>query len=219
MKRDLFKIFIDESFSKPPKKIYKTNKKVYNHIDGIWSFDLADMVGYKISNNKGYRFIFIIFDSFSNHVWCIPLKNKNGETITKEFSKILTTSRRRPLKLESGRGSDCYNSIFQKFLQSKNFRLFSRFTDRGPSVVERVIRTIRSLIKKPVFESGIADWLSELPSVNKQYDSTIQHSNKMTPIEASKKSNEKEVYQNLQGMRVKQRTKLKLGQLFRTPEK
>ena len=64
-KKDLIKIFIDEIYSKAPEKSYPTNKIVYNHIDEIWSFDLADFLDYKISNNKEYRFIFIIIDNFS----------------------------------------------------------------------------------------------------------------------------------------------------------
>ena len=54
IKKDLTKIFIDEIYSTPPKKKYPTNKIVYNHIDEIWSIDLADMIDYKISNNKGF---------------------------------------------------------------------------------------------------------------------------------------------------------------------
>ena len=38
----------------------------------------------------------------------------------------------------------------------------------------------------------------------------------MTPIQASKKSNEKEVYSNIQARRVRQQPKYKLGQLVRT---
>ena len=49
---DLTKIFINEIYSKAPKKVYRTNKIVYNHIDEIWSIDLADMIDYKISNKK-----------------------------------------------------------------------------------------------------------------------------------------------------------------------
>ena len=40
----------------------------------------------------------------------------------------------------------------------------------------------------------------------------------MTPIEASKKSNEKQVYTNLQDRRVGQKTKLRLSQLVRTAD-
>ena len=145
-------------------------------------------------------------------------KNKYSQSITNEFSNILTTSKRKPLKLESDRESEFYNSIFQNFLKSKSIHHYSRYTDEGPSIAERVIKTVRSLLKKPVFEKGRADWLSELPSVIKQYNNTIHHSTKMTPNQASKKVNEKLVYSNLQDRRVKQTPKYKLGQLVRTAD-
>ena len=218
LKKDLIKIFIDEIYSKPPRKNYSTNKIIYIHIDEIWSIDLADMIDYKITNNKGFRYIFIIVDNFSKYLWAIPLKNKYSQTMTNEFSNILTTSKRKPLKIESDRGTEFYNSIFQNFLKLKNIHHYSRYTDKGPSIAERVIRTIRSLLKKPVFEKGKADWLSELQSVVKQYNNTIHHSTKMTPSQASKKVNEKEVFSNLRDDRVKRQPKFKLGQLVRTAD-
>ena len=218
MKRDLTKIFIDGIYSTPPRKNFPTNKIIYNHIDEIWSTDLADFSDYKTSNNKGFRYIFIIVDNFPKYLWAIPLKNKYSETITNEFSNILTTSKRKPNKLESDRGSEFYNSIFQNLLKSKNIHHYSRFTDKGPSIVERVIRTVRNLLKQPVFEKGKADWLSELPSVVKKYNNTIHHSTKMKPIDASKKSNEKLVYNNLKDKRKKLNPKFKLGQLVRTAD-
>ena len=191
MKRDLIKIFIDEIYSKPPIKNYPTNKIVYNHIDEIWSIDLADKIDYKISNNKCYRYIFNTMDNFSNYLWAITLKNKYSQTITNELSNILTTSKRKPLKIESDTGTKFYNSTFQNFFRSKNIHHYSRFTDKGPSIAERVNRTIRNLLKKPIFLAGNANWLSELPSVVKQYNNTIHHAIKMTPVQASKNANEK----------------------------
>ena len=216
--KDKIKIFIDEIYSKPPKKNYSTNKIIYNFVDQIWSIDLADMVDYKTSNNKGYRYIFIVINNFSKYLWTIPLKNKYSQTITNEFSNIITTSKRKPLKLESDRGTEFYNSIFQNFLKSKNIHHYSRFTDKGPSIAERVIRTVRNLLKKPVFEKGNADWLSELPSVIKQYNNTIHHSTKMTPIQASKQLNEKEVFSNLRDDREVRKPKFDLGDLVRTSD-
>ena len=55
MKRDLTKTFTDEIYSKHPKNNYPTNKILHNHIDEIWSIDLADFLDYKTSNNKGFR--------------------------------------------------------------------------------------------------------------------------------------------------------------------
>ena len=37
------KIFIDEIYSKPPKKNYVTNKTDVYHIDDIWSLDILDI--------------------------------------------------------------------------------------------------------------------------------------------------------------------------------
>ena len=148
MNRDLNKIFIDAIYIIPPRKIYETNKILYNHIDGIWSIDLADMIDYKISNNKRFRYIFVVIDNFSKYLWAIPLKNKYSQTITQEFSNLLTTSTRKPVKMKSDRGTELHNSIFQKFLRSKNIHHYSRYTDKGPSIAQRVIRTITNLIKK-----------------------------------------------------------------------
>ena len=120
------KIFIDEIYSSPPRKNYPTNKILYDSIDEIWSIDLADFSDYKTLNNKGYRCIFIIIDNYSKYLWAIPLRNKNSQTITNEFSNILTTSKRKPLEIESDRGSEFYNSIFQNFLKVKSIhQIFS----------------------------------------------------------------------------------------------
>ena len=103
-------------------------------------------------------------------------------------------------------------------MKSKSIQHYSRCTDKGPSIAERVIRTKRNLLKKPVFEKGNGDWLNELPSVVKQYNNTIHSSTKMKPIDAYKKSNEKLVHSNLQDQRVKQTPKFKLGDLVRTAD-
>ena len=103
-------------------------------------------------------------------------------------------------------------------MKSKNIQHYSRFTDKGPSIAERVIRTLRNLLKKPVFEKRNADWLSELSSVVIKYNNTIHNGIKMTPVQASKKVNEKLVYSILQDKTKKLTPKFKLGQLLRTAD-
>ena len=130
-------------------------------------------------------------------MWAIPLKKNYSHNLTNEFSNILTKSKRKPLKIEHDRGSERYNNSFQNFLKTKSIQHYSRFTEKGPPIAERVIRTLRNLLKKPVFEKGKADWLNELSSVIKNYNNAIHSSVKTTPIQASKKSNKKLVYSNL----------------------
>ena len=72
---------------------YPTNKLIDNHIDEVCSFDLADMIDYKISNKKGFRYIFVIIENFSKNTWCILLKKKQSNKNTRNFkySNIIQT--------------------------------------------------------------------------------------------------------------------------------
>ena len=119
------------------------------------------------------------------------MKKKNSKTRTEKFSNILTKSNRSPLKIEGDRVSKWYNSNFQNLLKNKNIEFYSSFIDRSPSVAEKVIGTINSLLKKPVFEKGNADWLKGLPSGIKQGNKTIHRSFKMNLFQASKKNKRK----------------------------
>ena len=73
-------------------------------------------------------------------------------------------------------------------------------------------------MKKPVFEKRNADWLSELPSVIRKYNNNNHQSIKVTPLQASKKSNGNEVYSNLKDNREVRKRKFSLGQLVRTDD-
>ena len=61
-----------------------------------------------------------------------------------------------------------------------------------------------------MFQKRNADWLSEIPSVMKQYNEKIHNSTKITPIQAIKKSNEKLVFDNLKDKRQKLNPKFKI---------
>ena len=123
IKKDLTNIFIDEICSTPPRKKFPKIKIVYSHNDEIWSIDSAHFSDYKISKNRGYRFIFVIKDIFSKCLWAIQLKNNNNQTITQELSIILTNSKRLPVKLESDRGADFYNSLSHKISKLKIYNI------------------------------------------------------------------------------------------------
>ena len=100
------------------------------------------------------------------------------------------------------------NNLKTKASQSKTKQHYSRYTDKGPSIAERVIRIIRKLLKKPVFLAGNADWLSELSAVINKYKKSFHNSIKMTPIQASKKVKEKEICSNLKDKREIRKTKI-----------
>ena len=196
------RIFINEVYSKPPKKNYITNKRDVYHIDDTWSLDILDLKDYGPENNRGYRYVLVIIDNFSKFGWTILLKNKKALTIKVSFENILISSKRKPKLIETDRGKEFYNNIFQDFLNKINIKLYSRNSSYDAVFAERFNRTIRDLLKKPVFEKGDGNWIDILPTITKQYNNRIHSSTKLSPKDASLKKNEGFVYKNLLDKRM-----------------
>ena len=212
------KIFINEIYSKPPKKFYPTNKTDVYHIDDTWSLDILDLKDYGPKNNRGYRYVFVIIDNFSKFGWTTPLKNKNAQTIKDSFENILLKSKRSPNLIETDRGKEFYNNIFQDFLNKNNIKLYSRNSSLGAVFAERFNRTIRDLLKRPVFEKWDGKWIDILPTITKQYNNRMHISTKLSPKDASLKKNEGFVYKNLLDKRKKVKPKFQMNDLVRTAD-
>ena len=218
MTQKIIKIFINEIYSKPPRKNYATNKTNVSHIDDTWSLDILDLKDYGPENNRGYRYVLVTIDNFSKYGWTTPLKNKNAQTIKDSFENILISSKRKPNLIESDRGKEFYNNIFQDFLNKNNIKLYSRNSSYGAVFAERFNRTIRDLLKKIVFENGDAKWIDVLPTITKQYNNRIHSSTKLSPKDASLKKNEGYVYKNLIDKRKKVKPKFQINDLVRTAD-
>ena len=172
------KIFINEINSRGPRKNYPTNKTNVYYIDDIWSLDILDLKDYGLENNRGYRYVLVITNNFSKYVWTVPLKNKNAQTIKNSFENILIDSKRKPNLIESDRGKEFYNNIFHDFLKKNDIKLYSRNSSYGAVFAERFNRTMRDLLKKPVFEKGDGNWIDVLPTITKQYNNKVHSSTK-----------------------------------------
>ena len=140
----------------------------------------------------------VIIDNFLKYGWTIPLKNKYATTNKDAFDQIITTLKRKPKLIETDEGMDFANKIFDSYLKSQNNKRYSRYTSKGAVFAESFNRTIRNLLKKPVFENGDANWVDILGSIINKYNNTVHSSTKMTPIQASKVTNQKKVLNNLQ---------------------
>ena len=170
------KIFINEIYSKPPKKNYATNKKDVYYFDDTSSLDILDLKDFGPENNRGYRYVLVIIDNFSKLGWTVPIKNKTAQTITNSFENILISSKRKPNLIETDRGKEFFNNIFQDFLNKNNIKLYSRNSSYGAVFAERFNHTIRDLLKKIVFERGDGNWIDILPTITKQYNNRVNSS-------------------------------------------
>ena len=212
------KILINEIYSKPPKKNYITNKTDVYYIDDIRSLDILDLKDYGPENNRGYRYVLVTLDNFSKYGWTKPLKNKNAQTIKDSFENILIKSKRSPNFFETDRGKEFYNNFFQDFLNKNNIKLYPRNSSFGSVFAERFNRTIRDLLKRPVFEKGDGNWIDILQTITKQYNNRIHSSTKLSPKDASLNKNEGFVYKNLLDKRKKIKPKFQINDLVRAAD-
>ena len=74
MTRRTISIFVDEIYSKPPKKNDNTNKTDVYQFDDIWSLHILDSKDYGHENLKGYGYILVVIDNLSNYGFSLEVK-------------------------------------------------------------------------------------------------------------------------------------------------
>ena len=210
-------VFFTQIYSKPPKKKYNTDKTDVYHIDDIWSLDILHIKDYGPEKNRGYRQILVAIENFSKFGWTISLKNKNSQTITHSFENIPISSKRSPDLVETDHGKEIVNKIFTDLLNKNNIKRYSRYTSVAV-FAERFNRTIRDLLKRPVFLKVDGNKVDISPTKTKRYNNRIHPFIKLTPIQRSLKKNERFVYQKLLGKRKKIKPENKIDDLVRTAD-
>ena len=94
------KKFVEELYSKPPKRNYIINKTDVYPIDGISRLDILDLKVYGPENNIGYRYFLVVSDNFSKFGWTVFLKNEIAQRIEDSFENILLKSQTKPKLIE-----------------------------------------------------------------------------------------------------------------------
>ena len=98
-----------------------------------------------ISNfNKGIRFLSCVIDVYSKYLWVVPLKDKNGITITNAFQKFLDEFNRKPNKIWADEGSRFYNISIKLWLQDNDTEMYSAQKEEKSVIDERYIRPLRN---------------------------------------------------------------------------
>ena len=81
---------------------------------------ILDLKDYDPENNRGDRYILVIFENFSKFAWTIHLKNRNAQTIEDSFESILISSKRKPMSKEPDDGKEFVSKVFTDLLIKNN---------------------------------------------------------------------------------------------------
>lgn len=181
---------------KPARIHFKRNRVIVYKSDSQWQIDLVDMSQFK-KENKGITFLLTCIDLFSKYAWVRVLKNKTAQTVTKAFEHILKEGRT-PVKLQSDRGSEFFNSHFKKLIKRYNIHHFATGSNLKSSVVERFNRTLKTRMWRFLTAKNTKRYYDILADLVDSYNHSKHRSIKMRPVDVTK-DNENMVFKNLYG--------------------
>jgi len=184
--KSAYEHIVDE-LHKPARIQFKRRHVIVKGLHDLYQADLIEMIPYS-KTNKGFKYILVVIDVFSKYVWAEPLKSKSAVEVTKAMKKILK-SKPSPKNLQTDQGKEFYNKEFNNLMQTLNINHYSTYSSMKASVVERVNRTLKSIMFRGFTLQGNYKWLQLLPIVVDKYNNTIHSTIKMKPIDVSK-SNE-----------------------------
>ena len=132
---------------KPTRRRFPRRQVVVYGIDHQWQADLVDL-GKLASYNKGFKYLLTCIDVLSRYAWIVPLKNKTGKTL-KEAFQVIFKSGRQPIRLQTDKGTEFTNRVFQKFLKENDVHFFTTYNEETKaSIVERFNRTLKTKMWK-----------------------------------------------------------------------
>ena len=75
--------------------------------------------------NKGISYLLCTIDLFSKYAFVVPLRDKEGVSITNAFQSILYKQKRKPNKIWVDPGRKLYNTHFKKWLKDIDIIMYS----------------------------------------------------------------------------------------------
>ena len=188
------------------RKKFKRNRVVVYGINSQWQADLVDLSSMK-KHNKEFRYLLVAIDCFSKYAYVVPIKSKSGESLIKAFEKILSKGEK-PIALQTDKGTEFTNRPFQKWLKDHDIRYFTSNNETKCSIVERFNRTLKSKMWKYFTAKNTSKYIDVLPSLVKAYNNGYHRSIRMPPSAVSI-NNQKQVRENLYGVKKPTRIKFK----------
>ena len=167
------------SLHKPVQVHYTRNPTVANSIDHQWAADLADMKNLS-RYNKGVKYLLTVVDVLSKYAWVVPMKNKTGAEQKRAFESILKEGRK-PLRLQTDKGSEFYNKSFQEYLAQQKITHFNTQRDTKASVVERFNKTLKQRLFRALTANATLKYLDFLPDLVKGYNASVHNAMGIAP--------------------------------------
>jgi transposase InsO family protein len=199
------------SLHRPVRWHFSRNRTLVSKIDDVWQMDLVDMQAFKKDNN-GYGYLLTCIDIFSKYAWAIPIRRKTSDEMGTAFNKIIEN--RKPIKVQSDRGSEFLNKSFQDLLSRNGIGFYTTFNETKASVVERFNRTLKTRMWRYFTHVGRHRYIDIIDKLVNGYNTSFHRSIGMAPVDVTA-ANSAQVFKKLYPAQDAKKPNLRVGDSVR----
>ena len=162
---------LTEELHKRIKKV-KNFRRIYSYErNNIWSADLIEFIPFS-RENDGFKYVLCVVDCYTRFAFCVPLKNKNANTVYNAFKYIIDETGYKPNFLWTDEGKEFYNDKLDRYLKENQIKLYSTYGENKSVIVERFNQNIKGKIYKMFTRNGNHQWIDILNNLVDQYNNT-----------------------------------------------
>lgn len=161
----------------------------------LYQMDLVEMIPYA-GQNRGYKYLLTMIDTFSKRAWAVPLKQKNMEETSKALDNIFKGLKNPPKLLQADAGTEFFNRMVKAVLAKYGIKLYSSYSTLKASIIERFNRTLKTWMWKKFSLRGTYKWVDLLDSLLETYNNRVHRTIGVAPAKVSE-SNEKMIHERL----------------------
>lgn len=167
------------------------------HARKLLQIDLIDFTLDKVlvRENDNFKYLFCAIDSFTRFLWVQPMKSKKEQDCVTAYKQIVSEMGKPSQRVLCDRGSEFTSRGFQAILQQHGTRMI--FANYKAGTVERVQRSLQSLIYKYIEHNQTQRFINVLPQLVLSYNSRKHRIIGMSPTAAEKTVNQGQVRTNL----------------------
>lgn len=166
---------------------FKRRRIIAFGVNDIWQMDLVDFSKYK-RFNKGYRYVLVVVDSLSRYVRALPLKKKRPEEVKRALARMFRDDGVKPRRIFSDKGGEFHSRLLRTYFLKNKIHHYSNYSPYKASQCERFNRTLRERIFRHFRSSGSFRYLSVLPRIIQDYNSTRHTVTGIAPRDVNKEN-------------------------------
>lgn len=173
-----------EELHKPARINFKRRHVIIKSLLDLMQADLVDMQLYE-KENKGFKYILIVINCFTKYVWAYPLKSKTAREVAQALEKVFKIQT--PIHLCTDSGGEFTGREVQNLVKTYNVKHYVVYSEKKASIVERVNRTLKTMMWKEFSAQGSYEWLDLLKKIVNVYNNRKHRTIGMKPSEVKKK--------------------------------